>query len=332
MATTADYLNQLKTDKDNLVKNLKGKGVSASDSEKFTTLVSKVNDISFPEIHDASYLFYNKARQDEIDTIISLCKNITNAKCMFQSAGLANLDLSALDTSKVTDMSYMFYNMYALKELNLNGFATSNVTNMSDMFSSCSLLTSLDLSSFNTENVISMEEMFRDCRGITTLDLSNFNTSNVTNMTYMFRGMSNLTNLNISSFDTSKNKNFSYMFESCKFTNLDLSFFDTSSATNFSGMFYSCSKLENLDCSSFECNFSNKLSYLQLMFYQCTSLKHLDIRKMVLNDVRGDINLFVSGVPTDCEIIVKDDTEKTWWASKYPTYTNVKTVAEYEAK
>lgn len=279
MATTADYLNQLKTDKDNLVKNLKGKGVSASDSEKFTSLVSKVNDISFPEIHDASYLFYNKARQDEFDTIISLCKNITNAKCMFQSAGLA----------------------------------------------------SLDLSSFNTENVTNMEEMFRDCRGITALDLSNFNTSNVTNMTYMFRGMSNLTNLNISSFDTSKNKNFSYMFESCKFTNLDLSFFDTSSATNFSGMFYSCSKLENLDCSSFECNFSNKLSYLQLMFYQCTSLKHLDIRKMVLNDVRGDINLFVSGVPADCEIIVKDDTEKTWWASKYPAYTNVKTVEEYEA-
>ena len=44
---TADYINQLKTDKHTLVTNLVAKGVtSASDSETFTTLVAKVNDIS----------------------------------------------------------------------------------------------------------------------------------------------------------------------------------------------------------------------------------------------------------------------------------------------
>ena len=33
-------------------------------------------------------------------------------------------------------------------------------------------------------------------------------------------------------------------------------------------------------------------------------------------------------VPTDCLIIVKDDTAKTWITSKFTTLTNVKTVAE----
>lgn len=331
MATTADYLNQLKTDKDNLVKNLKGKGVSASDSEKFTTLVSKVNDISFPEIHDASYLFYNDARKDEFDTLISLCKNITNTKYMFYNTGLASLDLSILDTSKVTNMAGMFQNMSYLQELNLENFNTKNVTNMSEMFSRIKVST-LDLSKFDTSKVTTMSSMFYQCSKISALDLSNFDTSNVTDMSNMFGYMSNLTELNIDSFDTSKVKIFNNMFLGTKLKNLDLSFFDISSATDIRGMFYECRQLESLDCSSFEYNGYNKVNNLQLMFYQCTSLKHLDIRKMVLNDVRSDINLFVSGVPTDCEIIVKDDTEKTWWSSKYPTYTNVKTVAEYEAK
>ena len=45
MATTAEYLTQLKKDKKNLVNNLVAKGVSASDSETFTSLVPKVNDV-----------------------------------------------------------------------------------------------------------------------------------------------------------------------------------------------------------------------------------------------------------------------------------------------
>ena len=45
MATTADYLNQLRTDKQALVDNLNTQGVPASSNETFTTLVPKVLDI-----------------------------------------------------------------------------------------------------------------------------------------------------------------------------------------------------------------------------------------------------------------------------------------------
>ena len=44
MATSADYINQLKADKQTLVNNLVAKGVTATNDETFTTLVPKVAD------------------------------------------------------------------------------------------------------------------------------------------------------------------------------------------------------------------------------------------------------------------------------------------------
>lgn len=98
--------------------------------------------------------------------------------------------LDLLDTSEVTDMSYMFdagyysaqsYRAY-LNKLDLSNFNTSNVENMSYMFQSNVM--NLDLSSFNTEKVTSMEGMFSQFSG--QLNLSSFNTKKVTNMGNMF--------------------------------------------------------------------------------------------------------------------------------------------------
>ena len=65
------------------------------------------------------------------------------------------------------------------------------------------------------------------------------------------------------------------------------------------------------------------------MFSGCKVLNHLDIRNFDFTKVTSYQNMF-SQVPTDCEIIVKDDTAKTWITSKFTTLTNVKTVAELE--
>ena len=64
------------------------------------------------------------------------------------------IDLRALDTSHVTDMSYMFYYCGSLKTLTFGEqFDTSNVTNMTEMFSANPALEQLDLSMFNTSKV-----------------------------------------------------------------------------------------------------------------------------------------------------------------------------------
>ena len=76
---------------------------------------------------------------------------------------MTSIDLSALDTSKVTDMSGMFNSCSSLTSLDLSNFDTSKVTNMSFMFAGCSSLLSLDLSNFDTSQVTLMDSMFCKC-------------------------------------------------------------------------------------------------------------------------------------------------------------------------
>lgn len=71
--------------------------------------------------------------------------------------------LDNVDTSDVTDMSYMFYGMEYVSELDLSSFDTSNVTNMTSMFYQFGYFkdgVSLDVSSFDTSKVEDMSWMF----------------------------------------------------------------------------------------------------------------------------------------------------------------------------
>ena len=85
----------------------------------------------------------------------------TTTNAWFSYQDIININgIEYLNTSEVTDMSWMFYNCVQLTSLDLSSFNTSNVTDMGRMFSECDKLTSLDLSSFNTSNVTMMNFMF----------------------------------------------------------------------------------------------------------------------------------------------------------------------------
>ena len=141
---------------------------------------------------------------------------------------MTSIDLSALDTSEVTDMRNMFQYNESLTNLDLSNFDTSQVTNMSSMFFECSRLTSLDVSKFDTSNVVDMSAMFYECSKLTSLDLSSFDTSQVTDMGGMFGDCSGLTSLDVSNFDISNVTNMDFMFCDCPAWN-------TVDQTKFSG-------------------------------------------------------------------------------------------------
>ena len=63
----------------------------------------------------------------------------------------------------------MFYYCSGFTSLDLSALDTQKVTNMSQMFSGCSGLTSLDLSSLNTQNVTYMGYIFYNCSSLTSL-------------------------------------------------------------------------------------------------------------------------------------------------------------------
>ena len=100
------------------------------------------------------------------------------------------------------DSSYLFGYLNWLKEIKFSNFDTSKVKNMTGMFYACTDLTGIDLKNFDTSNVTNMNSMFYWCIELTSLDLSSFDTSNVTNMNAMFYGCGDLRNLDLSHFNT----------------------------------------------------------------------------------------------------------------------------------
>ena len=194
-------------------------GLYDDDSEEWTNgIVTKaVVKANINYHYDVNNETYNGIVPWEItEASFKGTSKVTDMSSMFYyCSGLTSLDLSGLDTSKVKLMSNMFNNCSKLTSLDLRNFNTSNVTIMTNMFGSCKSLTSLDLSNFDTSKVTDMGSMFNSCSGLTSLDLSNFNTSNVTNMNGMFNGCSGLTSLDLSGLDTSKVTNMDYMFAGC---------------------------------------------------------------------------------------------------------------------
>ena len=143
------------------------------------------------------------------------------------------------NTSKITDMSNMFFYCNSLTTINgTSKWNTENVTNMASMFLSCGNNNKnfrMDVSSFNTSKVTNMQNMFRSVATNTksfSLDVSNFDTSNVTNMSAMFYYLA---------------------YYDADFT-LELGIFDTSKATNMISTFQAVGK------SSSKMNFSVTIS------------------------------------------------------------------------
>lgn len=177
--------------------------------------------------------------------------------------------LDYLNTSAVTDMSFMFSQCYNLKAIDVSNFKTTNVTNMEDMFEYCSV-EALALSSFDTHNVTDMSGMFSGCSELTDLSLYNFNTGNVTDMGFLFNGCSSLKNLDVSQFDTHSVTKMRKMFYGCEsLTTLDLRNFDMSHVTDMSDMFGACSALVYIVCDQ---DWSELEAKSDDMFEGCTSL------------------------------------------------------------
>ncbi|MBP5339480.1 MAG: BspA family leucine-rich repeat surface protein [Prevotella sp.] len=216
----------------------------------------------------------------------------TTTSCWFFNCSKLTkiVGLQYLNTSKVTDMSYMFSGCSSLDTLNVSTFSTANVTNMVAMFSECSALKSLNLGKINTGNVKSMYALFHDCKSLTTLDVSNFNTENVVNMDYMFAGCSGLKTLDLTKFNTAKVSGMRYMFFDCSgLTSLKLNNLNTANVSNMGYMFTGCSSLKSLDVTHF--NTAN-VTDMCFMFADCSALTSLDVTHFVTKNVGNMSSMF----------------------------------------
>lgn len=256
---------------------------------------------------------------------------------------LQNIQFSSSEMAKPSGLEFFCANCQSLETINIDTWDFTNVTNMQSAFSGCKKLQSLpNGANLFTNSCENYSNTFDGCKLITSVNSTgSIHNTPVKNMGSMFSECTSLTTAILPGFTAAGNCYFSGMFSGCTaLTTVDLSNWDTSSAQAFGDMFKNCSSLTSLDLRSFTVRVGGNFSSVRSMFLGCTSLMHLDLRSFRFDRIPSaayPLQMFGNSsgavtIPTNCEIIVEDATQKTWMNNNYPTLTNVLTVAEYEAQ
>lgn len=230
---------------------------------------------------------------DQIDT-----SAVTDMSYLFRGdTAVQNLDLSswATKTGNVTNLDLAFYGTYQLKTLNLNNWDVSKVTSMQQTFDmgdwmTASAIEEIDVDNWNTTNVKGMSHLFADNKHLSKLDLSTWkHTENVTNMQNMFSGDAALTQLDVSGFNTSKVTMIGSMFQGVGVSALDVSNFDTSSVQSANSMF---SNMQHVTKITFGQNFKLANAAVSELFYQDPVLASLDLSAFVIPNTMQNYWMF----------------------------------------
>ncbi len=101
---------------------------------------------------------------------------------------LQKIEFNNFNTSKVTNMSYMFYYCEQLSTITgIENWDTSSVTDMSAMFSYCEQLSTITgIENWDTSSVTDMSEMFISCSQLASIDISGWIIQEETDVDEMF--------------------------------------------------------------------------------------------------------------------------------------------------
>ena len=286
--TLTFYCDMLRSSRTGTTYDLNGPEIDPDwyNDGSYTDITTVVFDASFAAARPiaTSSWFYEMENLSSITGMENLnTSEVTDMSYMFRTCtSLTSIDLSHFDTGKVTNMRCMFNECDELRSLDLSSFNTENVTDMGYMFALCSSLTSIAVGHLNTTKVKYMEKMFVGCSGLTSIDFSGFGfqTGSVTDMNNMFSGCSSLTYLDTSKafkYGTQNVTDMSYMFRGCSsLTSLNLQPLNTAMVTDMSYMFQGCSSLAELTINNYYFMTGN-VTKMNNMFMGCQSLTAVDL-------------------------------------------------------
>ena len=240
----------------------------------------------------------DEVKKKEFEIKLKGISNITDLSFMF--CGCLSLDsiqgFSNINTSKITNLSFLFSFCKITSIPDISKWDTSNVKYMNHMFLHCFDLKSIsDISKWNTSKVINIKGLFTDCYKLQYLpDISKWDTNNIESMNLLFAGCESLKSLpDISKWKTKKIKSLKGVFSSCyKLVNLpDISKWDTSEVIDMSKLFNNCTSLKTLpDISRWN---TSKVISMKEMFTNCRSLVFLpDISKWNTINVQNMYAMF----------------------------------------
>ena len=206
--------------------------------------VEQWGDIEWQSMQQA---FYNCTNLVVNATDVPDLSRVTDMSFMFYDAKAFNQNISGWDVSSVTDMAYMFNNAYAFNQ-DISGWDVSSVKDgMSGMFNNARAFNQ-DISGWDVSAVTKMDWMFNNAHAFNQ-DISGWDVSAVTDMLFMFSN-ANVFNQDISGWDVSLVKDMRWMFCGAKAFKQDISGWNVSSVTKTQYMFDKARDFSfNKDCA-----------------------------------------------------------------------------------
>ena len=271
--------------------------------------------------------------------------NVTNFDEMFDNLSVGSINIKPLNFVSATSIVGMFQNLTNLTSIEANEGqivgTKEKAIDIGRLFSYCSKLTSMNLNFLSGYFCTDFgNSIFRNCSELQTVDLSSIKIisgSYTASFANMFNGCSKLTTIigldtlgeDITMFSTSTD--LTYMFANC--TSLEtISISNWQNCTLGGSLFnfcYGCSSLTSANLQSI----NGSIEAINGAFNGCTSLTSLDLRNADLSTITYSHKWSdaFTGVPDNCEIIVKDEASKNAILSHYSNLTNIKLVSELTA-
>jgi hypothetical protein len=255
----------------------------------------------FPKLVDHKHTY----PQDQVWTVrifnhrrkITLSKNTTKVYSignMYDLSGMFRYlqseydpSFAKIDTSKVTNMSWMFCGCMNLDKNIGKYWDTSNVVDMSNMFRGCLNLNKNIGKYWNTSRVRNMKYMFAHCYKLNTNVGRNWNVGNVVDMSGMFDSCVNLDQNIGLKWNTSNVVKMDSMFDRCYRINKPIGKnWNTSKVMFMWGMFSHCLHLDDFVGQNWD---TSKVTRMDHMFDGCIKLtkfggKNWDISNLISVD------------------------------------------------
>jgi len=260
--------------------------------------VTSVDKWSNTGTTDAHYGFLNATNLTFVKEFPS---TVTNLSGFLSGASKFNGSLAGWDTTNVTDMSSLFFNIPVFNQP--VSFNTGKVTNMNNMFAGSGQVFNKAVTFSDTSKVTDMSFMFANASAFN--QPVDFNTANVTNMASMFFN-ANKFNQSVS-FNTGKVTNMSNMFASYTGHNFNQPVnFNTANVTDMSGMFSGAANFSQPVTFSD----TSKVTTMNSMFYGTKFNQPVDFNTANVTDMGNMFSGSSSAKPSPFNQVVNFNTAK----------------------
>lgn len=267
--------------------------ISSKDMHKIVLDITDVSKLPNPDQKSSITISHNGgsklvASNEDWSKVFSVYDERQRYNTKYK-ANLISVDANHLDTSKITNMSKIFYWLESLAELKIEDWNVSNVTDLSYLLTKTAL-SELDLNKWDIKNVTTLESAFSSMKQLKSLKVDEWNTSSVKSISGTFAFLSNLTELDVANWDTSQVEDAGHAFRELKFKDLDISKWDTSNLKNATYMFCG-SSFSYLDVSNWD---TSKLENAQVMFGFMVNLTNLDVSNWNTSSLMDASYMFAS--------------------------------------